>query len=203
MVTKQNIVFGVFLTFALVAVVFFGVSVFRQPAGPLRPQVTSDDPYLGKSNAHVTIVVFSDFQCEFCKADVPTLKSVLAQFQDQVKLVHKDFPLPVHASARRAAEIARCAQDQGKFWQMYDALFNHQFELPTVALETLATESQVDVQALKTCLESSGGKARVDASIAEAQRLNITEVPVTFVNNQRITGIVDAATLQRTIQGQL
>lgn len=203
MVTRQNIVFGVFITFALVAVVFFGVSVFRQPAGPLRPKVTSDDPNLGKSNASVTVVVFSDFQCEFCKADVPTLKNMLAQYQAQVKLVHKDFPLPTHPFARRAAEIARCAQDQNKFWQMYDALFNHQFELGTVSLEALATESQVDANALKTCLESNGGKARVDASITEAQRLGITEVPVTFVNDQRITGIVDGVTLQRIIQGQL
>jgi len=203
MLRRQNLWLGTLATFALVALAFFVVSVVRQGAGGEKPKILATDPYVGKSNAGISIVVFTDFQCEFCKAEVETLKSVLATYQDKVRLVYKDFPLPTHQYARRAAEIARCGQDQGKFWQMYDALFNHQADLGTVSYETLAQESQADAAALASCMEKGDGSARIDASIAEARRLTITEVPTLYVNDLRYVGIIAEDDLRTAVEERL
>ncbi len=197
---KQNLWLGTLVLFAVVALGFFAVSVLRQPGGPEKPKITTSDPYVGKSNAKISIVVFTDFQCEYCKAEVNTLKNVLAAYQDTVRLVHKDFPLPAHQAARRAAEIGRCAQDQQKFWQMYDVLFAHQADLATVSYETLAKEAEIDAVALASCMDRGDARARIDESIAEGHRLLVTEVPMTFVNDQRFAGIVTESTLRAAIQ---
>ncbi len=200
---RQDLWLGTLTAFALVALGFFIVSVVHQAGGGEKPKVLSTDPFVGKSNARVSIVVFTDFQCEFCKAEVDTLKSVLATYQDKVRLVFKDFPLPSHPYARRAAGIARCSQDQQKFWQMYDVLFAHQADLGTVTYETLAKEAQVDGSALATCMEKGDGSARIDASIAEGRRLLITEVPTLYVNDLRYVGLITEADLRTAIQEHL
>jgi protein-disulfide isomerase len=200
MSSRQNIWLGTFTAFAVVALAFFAYSVLHQPGGSPKPRILDTDPFVGKSNAHISIVVFTDFQCEFCKAEVATLKSVLATYQNDVRLVHKDFPLPSHKDARRAAEIARCSQDQDKFWQMYDVLFAHQSDLGTVSYETLAQEGEIDAAALASCMENGNSSARVDESLAEGRRLLITEVPTLYINDQRFTGIVTEETLRNAIQ---
>jgi len=134
---------------------------------------------------------------------VPTLKSVLGLYQDTVTLVYKDFPLPQHPNSNRASQIARCAQDQEKFWQMHDALFNHQADLGTVTLDTLAQESGTDAAKLQACLDSQQTAARVNASIAEGKRLNIQEVPTLFVNDRQLTGLVTDTELRQIIQAEL
>ncbi len=81
----------------------------------------------GKSDAPVTIVEFSDFQCPFCSRAHPTVKKVLADYGDKVQLVYKHFPLvSIHPRAQKAAEAAECAKDQGKFWEFHDQLFDNQ-----------------------------------------------------------------------------
>ncbi|MEK7518756.1 MAG: thioredoxin domain-containing protein [Patescibacteria group bacterium] len=203
MLRRQDLWLGILTAFAVVALGFFAVSVFRQSSSALKPHLADTDPYVGKSNARIRIVVFTDFECEFCKAEVATLKNILARYQDKVRLIHKDYPLPVHQSARRAAEIARCAQDQQKFWQMYDVLFSHQADLGTVSYETLAKEGEIDATALASCMERGDGRTRVDESLAEGRRLLVTEVPTTYVNDQRFVGIVTEDTLREAVEALL
>lgn len=200
---RQDLWLGTLIAFAVVALGFFLVSVLKQSGGAEKPRILDTDPYVGKSNARISIVVFTDFECEFCKAEVATLKSVLATYQDKVRLVHKDFPLPAHPSARRAAGIARCAQDQQKFWPMYDVLFSHQADLGTVSYETLAKEGELDATALASCMDRGDGSARIDASIAEGRRLLVTEVPMTYVNDQRFIGIVTESDLRAAVEALL
>lgn len=200
MIRRQNLWLGTVVIFAVVALGFFTVSVLRQTGSAAKPRLHDTDPYVGKSNARIRVVVFTDFQCEFCKAEVSALKSVLAAYQDKVRLVHKDYPLPVHQHARRAAEIARCAQDQKKFWQMYDVLFAHQADLGTVSYETLAKEGEIDAATLASCMDQGNGSARVEESLAEGRRLLVTEVPTTYVNDQRFVGIVTEGTLRAAIE---
>lgn len=89
----------------------------------------SEEPFLGKDNAPVTVVEFTDFQCSFCQS---AFTSVFPQLKKdyietgKVKYVVRDFPLPFHANAQKAAEAANCAGDQGKYWQMHDKLFEEQ-----------------------------------------------------------------------------
>ncbi len=189
---------------AALVLVVFAISVIKTNQGETSPtpRVTSDDPILGSSGG-VKIIVFTDFACEFCKAEVPILKSILADYQKDVQLVFKDAPLPTHPTARRAAEIARCAQDQGKFWQMHDALFEKQTQLGTIALADLAKDAEVDAAALEQCMSVGGGKARVDASVAESQRMLVNDVPTIFIGDERFTGLQEENALRQAINSRL
>lgn len=87
------------------------------------------EPSLGKEGAPVTVVEFTDYQCPFCvRAFSDTYPQLRKDYIDtgKVKYVIRDFPLPFHSNAQKAAETANCAQDQGKYWQMHDKLFEQQ-----------------------------------------------------------------------------
>src|SRR5439155_19777940 len=89
----------------------------------------------GEAKAPVTIVEFSDFQCPYCKKVQPILTDLLAKYNGRVKLAYRDFPLrTLHAQAQLAAEAARCAEGQGKFWLYHDALFADQSKLDEAGL---------------------------------------------------------------------
>ncbi len=82
------------------------------------------EPFRGLENAPVTIVKFEDFQCPYCKQVQPTFVDLLKRYDGKLRLVHKDLPLEaIHAQARQAAEAARCADEQGKFWSYHDKLY--------------------------------------------------------------------------------
>lgn len=82
---------------------------------------------VGKAGAPVTIVEYSDFQCPYCEQAFPVVKQILKDYPDKVLLAYKYFPLvSIHPHAEKTAELAQCASDQGKFWQMHDALFQSQ-----------------------------------------------------------------------------
>ena len=91
--------------------------------------MVSHDParVKGNPNAPITIVEFSDFQCPFCKRVTPTLDKLLTQYEGKVRLAYRDFPLSqLHPQAQKAAEAARCAGEQDKFWEYHDLLFADQ-----------------------------------------------------------------------------
>src|SRR5437899_5853307 len=89
--------------------------------------VSAVDHALGASHAPFTVVEYGDFECPNCKQAAPAVRQLLKHFSDWVRLVYRYFPLEeVHPHAVSAAEAAECAGAQGKFWQMHDALFDHQ-----------------------------------------------------------------------------
>ena len=96
------------------------------PALPLQSISVDDDPVRGNAAAAVTIVEFTDFQCPACAAMQPILEEVMKTYANRVKLVVRDFPLAMHANARKAAEAANAANAQGKFFEYTDLLFKRQ-----------------------------------------------------------------------------
>ena len=119
----------------------------------------------------MTIVEFSDFQCPFCARVLPTLKQLEAEVQRKVRLVCRDFPLPIHAEAPKAAEAAHCAADQGKFWEMHDRLFaNQQRAAGGGPQAPRRTELGLDAGRFNTCVDSgryaAAWKADMDAGAA-------------------------------------
>ena len=99
---------------------------------------SADDPVRGNAAAPITIVEFSDYQCPFCARVNPTLAKVRETYGDKVKIVFKDYPLPNHPQAPKAAEAARCAGEQKKYWEMHDAMFANQRALEVPALKQTA-----------------------------------------------------------------
>src|SRR5205085_997458 len=94
-------------------------------------EVAADPSRLrGNPNAPVTIVEFSDFQCPYCRAAEPTIKEVLDKYKDKVRFSYRDYPLKqIHPHAEQAAEAARCAGEQGKYWEYHDLLYAKQAQL--------------------------------------------------------------------------
>jgi protein-disulfide isomerase len=160
-------------------------------------------PVRGAANAPVTLVEFSDFQCPFCIAATPQLEAVLKAYPSQVKLIFKEFPLDTHAQAALAAAAALAAQKQGKFWEMYDALFAQKGYLSRKGILGLAAGLHLDVNRFQTDLDSAEIKRAVQKDIADGERVNVDSTPTLFVDGQRFNGPVTLATLKPIVNEEL
>jgi len=161
-------------------------------------------PFLGPAAAPVTIVEFSDFQCPFCKQVVPTLTQVRSRYGEKVKLVYRDFPIDgLHPQARKAAEAARCAQDQGKFWDYHDALFANAPKLSLGQLKTYAQQVGLDLPSFERCLASGTHAAAVQKSVDEGIRLGVTGTPAFFINGEFVSGAQPVESFARVIEREL
>src|SRR5215475_9373866 len=149
-------------------------------------------PSNGPEYAPVTIVKFEDFQCPFCKEFQPTLTELLSRYNGKIRLVHKDLPLDsIHPKARRAAEAARCADEQGNFWSYHDILYANYPKASEENLKNLAKEVGLDVNAFDRCLSSGKFKATVQRDLIDGAKLGVTGTPTFFINGREISGNQD------------
>ena len=181
------------------------VVVRLQPPAAIRVQVSADGaPVRGAADAPVTIVEFSDFECPFCKQSHPTVKQVLERYPGKVRLAYRDFPLDsIHPQARRAAEAARCASDQGKFWEYHDVLFSQSPQLAVEDLRRYAGQVGLDVTKFDGCLAAGVHKAAVQRDLDEGNRLGITGTPAFFINGRMLTGAQPLDAFTRLIEQEL
>jgi protein-disulfide isomerase len=178
----------------------YGVVVeLMQPSAKVEAE---DDPRLGSENASVQIVEFADYECPYCQNVNGDLKRLRAELGDQVSLVYKDFPLPMHALAARAAEAARCAGAQGKFWEFHDALFESK-KLHTTELKEEARALKLDGDRFDKCLDSGEQSAVVKKDSQEAQKLGLSATPSFFINNHFMSGSIGYAKLRETVLQEL
>ena len=176
-----------------------------KPPAALRVEVSVDGaPFRGPSNSPVTIVEFSDFECPFCKRAHPTLMQLLEKYAGKVKLVYRDFPLEsIHPQARRAAEAARCAEAQGKFWEYYEILFTESPKLSFDDLKRYAAQVGIDVKKFDDCLSGGVYKTAVQKDLDEGTRLGITGTPAFFINGRPLTGAQPVEAFARIIDDEL
>lgn len=157
---------------------------------PPRQEVTvaPTDPVKGPADAPITIVEWSDYQCPFCARVNPTLAQVRQAYGDKVRIVFKDFPLPNHAEAPKAAEAAHCAGDQGKYWEMHDVLFANQQALQVPMLKQHAATLKLDLAAFEQCLDSGKHAPRVAEGMRAGEALGVQSTPSLFVNGRPVVG---------------
>ncbi len=171
-----------------------------------RLEVAADGfPAKGAASPAVTIVEFSDFQCPYCARVTPTLDRVIADYGDQVRLVFRNFPLSNHPQARKAAEAALCAEEQGKFWQMHDLMFAEQSALGVPELKEKATRLGLDTAEFTTCLDSDKYARQVQADLEAGQVVGVSGTPAMFINGRYLSGAVpyeDVAALVRDELGR-
>ena len=141
----------------------------------------------GGQNAPVIMIEFSDYECPFCKRADVTVQEVMKTYGDKVRLVHRDFPLSFHAHARPAAEAARCAEAQGKFWEYHEKLFASQ-DLSPEKLQALATEVGLDRAKFDECVAKQPFKASIDKDIADGADAGVTGTPAFFINGRMLSG---------------
>ncbi|MCC6624030.1 MAG: thioredoxin domain-containing protein [Deltaproteobacteria bacterium] len=148
------------------------------------------DAMKGDANALVTLVVFSEFQCPFCKKVLPTLSQVEKDYAGKVRVIFKHNPLPFHKDAVPASYAAMCAQEQGKFWEMHDKLFENQQALQPADFENYAGQIGLDGGKFKACLTDAPTKFkdRVAKDQELAGKVTARGTPNTFINGRKVTG---------------
>ncbi|MDA1184581.1 MAG: thioredoxin domain-containing protein [Acidobacteria bacterium] len=152
-------------------------------------ELAADDPIQGNASAMVTLVEYSDFQCPFCAQVMPTLKRVQQTYGDRVRIVWKNFPLTaIHPQAFGAAQAGRCAQEQGKFWELHDRLFANQQALQPESLKAHAVAVGLDAAAFDTCLDSGKHADAVQAEMDVATALGVVSTPTVFINGRLVSG---------------
>ncbi len=155
-----------------------------------------DDAILGDKNAPVTIIEFSDYQCPFCRRSyTQALPQIRSNFIDtgKVRLVFRDFPLTsIHPGALPAAEAAECAEEQGKYWEMHDKIFDEQnkFGQGTVPitiddLKKWASELGLETDKFNSCLDSGKYKSEVEKDFNDGNSYGVSGTPTYFVGNDK------------------
>ena len=170
---------------------------------PPRVEVAADGPAKGPADAPVTIVEFSDFQCPFCSRVTPTLEQVTENYGDKVRLVFRQFPLGMHPNAPKAAEASLCAKEQGKFWEMHDAMFGDQNALGVPQLKATAAKLGLDGEQFDQCLDSGKYEDAVAADMKAGAEAGVTGTPAMFINGQMVSGAVPYEQLSAVIDAEL
>jgi len=160
----------------------------------------ADAPTLGRPDAPVTLVEFSDYQCPFCQrfflATLPALKRDYID-TGKVRYVFRDYPLDqIHPQARKAAEAAHCAGDQGKYWEMHDLLFRNQKALAVPQLGEHARSLGLQVPAFDACLVSGKYAERVSKGLEDGLAAGIQGTPGFVVGKTEPGPSVEGATVR-------
>jgi protein-disulfide isomerase len=170
---------------------------------PPRVEVAAEGPSAGPDNAPVTIVEFSDFQCPFCSRVNPTLDQVKETYGKNVRVVFRQFPLNNHPQAQKAAEASLCADDQGKFWEMHDAMFANQQQLAVDNLKAQAAELGMDAEQFNQCLDSDKYADKVAADMKDGVAAGVSGTPAMFINGVMVSGAVPYEQVAEVIDAEL
>ena len=158
-------------------------------------QLPSDGPSFGPADAKYTLVVFSDFECPYCREFARTLRNELPRNYKDVKVIFKDFPIDsLHPWARAASEAAHCVGDSNSdaFWSFHDWVFEHQGEINAKDLKEktleFANEHKLDAAKIGSCIDNRATRAEVDASVKEGHALDISKTPTFFLDGREVPG---------------
>ncbi len=187
-------------------------SLMRDAKGPQEPEtkqappIPAGAPFRGGKDAKVVIQEWADFQCPFCARVNPTLEEVLKLYGDRVKLVWRDKPLPFHADAALAAELAReTLEERGPdaFWKMHDKLFANQQRLKRDDLERYGSELSLDPKKLARALDGRSHKVVIDTDDKVGTDIGLTGTPAFLINSYYLSGAQPLAKFKKLIDRAL
>jgi protein-disulfide isomerase len=165
-----------------------GIEVLLPAYEPPKVAVEAAGPSKGPEAAPVTIVEFSDFECPYCVRAEPTVKQLLEAYPGKIRLVYRDFPLPMHSNAPKAAEASHCAADQGKYWEMHEKLFANSQKLAVADLKGYAKDLKLDAAKFDKCLDSGEKAAVVEKNRKAGEEAGVSGTPAFFINGRVISG---------------
>lgn len=171
------------------------------------PIVEEKDARIGKDDAPVRLIEFSDFQCPYCKVLHQSLRQVLSEMGEEIQLVYKHLPLSFHAQAKNAALAAACASEQGKFEDYANKLFDSQSEWGvtsgTARFKAYAVQLKLNAVEFNKCLDTKRYDDLIDKNEDEAEKFGITGTPAIFINGQFKNGAVSLEELRSLIEKEL
>jgi len=147
---------------------------------------------LGSWNAPLTVVEFTDYQCPFCQRfHTTTFPDLKKDYIDtgKVRFFSRDMPLDFHANAMRAAEAARCANDQGQFWRLRDLMGSNPDKLDLEHILGFAGDLKMDTNAMRACVESEKYKNAVQTDVLEAMKIGANATPTFVIGKSTAEGV--------------
>jgi protein-disulfide isomerase len=165
-------------------------------------KVPADAPALGPADARVTIVGFLDYQCPYCHRSQAVVDKVVEQYKGKVRVVHQDFLLGRPRSLP-AARAARCAGDQGRFWEYHRHLLTVGGDMSDEDLKARATALSLDSGRFASCLSSGAHDQAIQTAVAAGHDLGITGTPTFFVNGRRLEGARPLEDFQALVDAEL
>lgn len=212
--TKNLLGIGVILAL-VIALPLFIWAIVTQNFNPLKKAASGEPspvnvniagaPFLGPTDAPITLVEFADFQCPFCKQFfTDTLTPLMNAYPNQIKFVFKNFPLSSHPMAEPAAEAAMCAFEQNKFWEMYNLLYTADQSTFSVSLfKTYAQSLGLNTTQFDTCLDSSKYSSTIQSDVNDGTSYGVTGTPTFFINGFILAGNQPIDTFKTMIDSQL
>lgn len=181
---------------------------FLTKAGSLKntitgPIISSIDPYIGKLDAPVKIIVFADFSCSYCMEQEKIIVEVLKKYKDKVRFIWKDYPeTNVNSISFKSSLAARCAQNQEMFWEFHDGLFSRKI-LSEEDIFKIADDLEINNKEFKKCYEEQEVLPQILSNIEEANAIGIVGVPNVFINDKEFIGSVSESDFSLAIDNVL
>jgi protein-disulfide isomerase len=165
-------------------------AIVKIELNPPRTRIELGDaaPSMGDKDAKVTLVEFSDYQCPFCKRVRPTIWRLMDEYKGKIRYVFLDFPLSFHKDSKKAHEAARCAGDQGKYFEFNRKVFDTQEKISVADLKNDAKELKLDTKKFDECLDAGTYARAVDESIKKGADSGVSGTPAFFINGIMISG---------------
>lgn len=152
-------------------------------------ELADDDPSLGPDDAPVTMVEFSDFNCQYCtRYATQTLQSLIEHYGDNLRIVYRDYPVIGGELSVVAAQAGNCAREQGKFWEFHRLLFSNSAARDRDAYVGFAQELGLDADEFGRCFDSGRFAAEVNLDFIDGQSLGIRGTPGFFINGKYLSG---------------
>ena len=160
-------------------------------------------PATGPATAPVTIVEFTDYQCPYCHRAQAVIEEVLQRYAGKVRFVHLDFPLDGHPEAVPAARAARCAGEQGRFWEYHRSMMSRPGPLDTADLRGRAAMLKLEPAKFRACLASDRFDAAIQAELRQGTELGVSGTPAYFVNGRMLSGSRPVESFAEVIDAEL
>ena len=197
---------GFWLALGVVAVLGLGAlgyvasrpKVTARTVDPNLPQMKAEGYLIGSPSAPLEVIEFGDFECpgcgQFATVTEPDIRTNLVN-TGKIRFRFMDFPLPMHKNTWDASLAAACANDQGKFWQMHDALFQNQDRWngevtgkPRPVMHDLAQGLGLDMAKYDACMESEQHRAQIQANLEEGERRQVNSTPTFVIGTRMVPG---------------
>lgn len=186
---------------ATIVLVVVGVVFLSRPAPSFtREEMIFKDSYIrGSDKADVFLVEFSDFQCPACAAAKPDVDAIVSENKNKLAFVYRHFPLDQHAFAFKAALAAESAGEQGKFWQMYDYLFENQNSLSDKVIMKAADKLELDKTKFEESYSNKKYQDKVNKDLSDGRKFGVDSTPTFFLNGQKVS-YVSYQDLKRVVE---
>lgn len=161
------------------------------------------NPVKGDSKARLSLYVFGSYTCSYCAQMGGVLNNLLSKYPKDLKLIWKDFTPESDQTGLRAAVAARCAQDQGKFWEYHDVLMANQASLSDKFYSSTASSLQLNMSKFQKCFDNLEDQSLVKADFDEGVSLRIDGLPYFFINGQRLSGAIPETEFESIIKSFL